>query len=215
MHRPHRLCPQQSSTAGYTCTLELHRARTLFCRFSYQPAYTRHWVVKCAKAPQAVPGSVLDWQLEQGCWGHLRQVPLEEARVMFLQRTGTLLDTSWPRHTPMVHEAGVLDNPILPSPVKINESHVHRAAIHSPAGRSPDTSAKTAANKASQRMQRHIEQAAEDTDEFDNHRVVNAKFLIILSWLAITPCCYCACLWEACNWTPRSASTLAMHSAFT
>lgn len=93
----------------------------------------RKWVAYGAKTPQAMPGTLLDRQPEQRRWGHFGQVGLEEAGIVFLQRAHTLLDTSWPRHILVIHEAGVLDNSILSSPVKVNEPHIHFTAVHNPA----------------------------------------------------------------------------------
>ena len=85
----------------------------------------------------------------------------EKAGVVYLQSRLKLLHTIWPRHILMIHEAGVSDDSSLPSPVKIDESHFHGAAIHNPACLHKGTSGILKAEVVRQRMQRHSEQAAE------------------------------------------------------
>ena len=82
---------------------------------------------------------------------------LEKAGVMDLQRRLTRLHTLGPWQMPMVHKGRVADDSIRPSPIKIDESHIHVAAtiLHVCTRQFEGKHSHTA-------VQQHSEQAAEN-----------------------------------------------------
>lgn len=123
---------QMATHAYYGCNKHA-AAKYLCCRLSQCPAYMHMWAAEGARAPQAVPGTLHGRPLVQRCCGHFGQMAPEKAGVVYLQRRLPVLHTVWPRHIPVVDEAGVPDDSGLPSPIEIYEPHIHATAIHSPA----------------------------------------------------------------------------------